>query len=75
MSELVDGPQITHGVGFVVDAEGVATRALRPAVAICRCEGSARRPWCDGTHKRLLAAAARRAERSNRPSQQEGAIT
>ena len=25
----------------------------RPVVAVCRCEKSARLPWCDGTHKVL----------------------
>ena len=62
---VVDGPQIAHGVGFVVDADGAATQALRPAVAICRCDASNRKPWCDGTHKRLAAAAARRARRAS----------
>jgi CDGSH-type Zn-finger protein len=49
----LDGPQIVRGVGFVVDTDGEATATRRPAVALCRCEASARRPWCDGTHKLL----------------------
>lgn len=48
------GPALVRGVGFVVDADGEATQARRPVVALCRCEASARRPWCDGTHKRLV---------------------
>ena len=47
------GPLLVRGLGFVVDGDGVAVRAQRPVVAVCRCEASARRPWCDGTHKRL----------------------
>lgn len=47
------GPALLRGLGFVVDADGVTTQALRPVVALCRCDASARRPWCDGTHKLL----------------------
>ncbi|MGJ9413760.1 CDGSH iron-sulfur domain-containing protein [Aeromicrobium sp. CF4.19] len=55
----VPGPRLVRGVGFVVDAAGATTRAQRPVVAICRCEASARAPWCDGTHK-VLAERERR---------------
>lgn len=27
--------------------------STRPVAAVCRCERSARLPWCDGTHKVL----------------------
>jgi len=54
----LDGPRIVRGVGFVVDRDGEATQAQRPAVAVCRCDASARRPWCDGTHKILARRAA-----------------
>lgn len=49
-----DGPRLLRGVRFVVDGGGDTTEARRPVVAVCRCEASARLPWCDGTH-RLLA--------------------
>ncbi len=48
-----DGPRLVRGIGFAVDREGVATVAQRPVVALCRCEASARLPWCDGTHAAL----------------------
>lgn len=49
-----DGPRLVRGVRFVADEQGVVSEATRPVVAVCRCEASARTPWCDGTH-RLLA--------------------
>jgi CDGSH-type Zn-finger protein len=54
----LDGPRIVRGVDFVVDPDGEATKAERPAVAVCRCDASARKPWCDGTHKLLARRAA-----------------
>lgn len=53
MSAPEDGPALVRGVDFVVDADGGAHRVERPLVALCRCEGTARAPWCDGTHKVL----------------------
>lgn len=47
------GPLLVRGLGFVVDGEGTVVRAQRPVVALCRCDATARGPWCDGTHKRL----------------------
>ncbi len=47
------GPRLVRSVDFVVDTAGTTTPALRPVVALCRCEASARLPWCDGTHKVL----------------------
>jgi CDGSH-type Zn-finger protein len=47
------GPALVRGVDVVVGADGVATLARRPVVALCRCDASTRLPWCDGTHKRL----------------------
>ena len=55
LSEIEDGPRLARGVGFVVDGDGEASGATRPVVAICRCDASARLPWCDGTHKVLAA--------------------
>ena len=48
-----DGPlviDLPEGSRFVLDG---AVRALeRPKLALCRCGGSERKPFCDGTHKR-----------------------
>ncbi|MFI8413205.1 CDGSH iron-sulfur domain-containing protein [Paeniglutamicibacter gangotriensis] len=35
----------------VLDAEGNAVPRTRETVALCRCGGSAIKPWCHGTHK------------------------
>lgn len=53
MNDPADGPRLVRAVDFVVDPDGTTTRAQRPVVAVCRCDASARLPWCDGTHKRL----------------------
>jgi len=53
MSRPGIGPRLVRGIGFVVDRDGVATVANRPVVALCRCDGSGRLPWCDSTHKVL----------------------
>ena len=47
------GPALVRGADFVVTSDGAASVARRPVVALCRCDASARLPWCDGTHKRL----------------------
>lgn len=48
-----DGPRLVRGVDFVVDPDGDTSRVERPVVALCRCGGTGRPPWCDGTHKVL----------------------
>ena len=37
----------------VVDAEGAEYQILKRPFALCRCGGSANKPFCDGTHKRI----------------------
>lgn len=37
----------------VVDWNGTAYRIDRRPVALCRCGGSSRKPFCDGTHSRV----------------------
>lgn len=46
-----DGPLLVRGADEVLDDQGVAHEVRRPVVALCTCERSRRRPWCDGTHK------------------------
>jgi CDGSH iron-sulfur domain-containing protein 3 len=47
---ITDGPvRITGGVTLVKE-DGTAERQER--VFLCRCGGSARKPFCDSTHKR-----------------------
>jgi uncharacterized Fe-S cluster protein YjdI len=49
---LADGPVVLEGRVVVRDAAG---RVLREAekVALCRCGGSAAKPFCDGAHARI----------------------
>ena len=37
----------------VVDAEGAEYQIRNRPFALCRCGGSANKPFCDGTHKRI----------------------
>lgn len=46
-----DGPFLVRGANSIIDEDGHEHEANRPVVAVCRCGKSARRPWCDGTHK------------------------
>lgn len=46
-----DGPVVVRGPVELVDEAGAPVRARRRTVALCRCGGSAIKPWCDGTHK------------------------
>ena len=65
-----DGPFLVKGPVKVVDADGneYAT-GDRPVLELCRCGGSATKPFCDSTHRRIGFVAAERArgpQRENR---------
>ncbi len=45
-----NGPLIVRGTVTVKDAEGNAYEA-KETVFLCRCGQSAKKPYCDGTHK------------------------
>jgi len=47
------GPLLVRGSFVLVTTEGETVDAHRRTVALCRCGNSARRPFCDGAHKRL----------------------
>ena len=48
-----NGPYLVQGPIELRDAEGnVLDTAGKKAVALCRCGGSANKPFCDGTHGR-----------------------
>jgi CDGSH-type Zn-finger protein len=58
-----NGPYLIRGPVRVVDADGneFELPTNKPNVALCRCGGSTRKPFCDGTHARTGFAAAERA--------------
>ena len=57
------GPLVVEGPVRIIDAEGneFFVDSAKPAVALCRCGQSKRRPFCDGTHKDCGFEAADRA--------------
>ena len=50
-----NGPFVVEGPFELVDSRGQAFQipADKPAIALCRCGESQRKPFCDGTHKTL----------------------
>ena len=57
------GPLVVEGPVRIIDAEGneFFVDSSKPAVALCRCGQSKRRPFCDGTHRDCGFEAADRA--------------
>jgi CDGSH-type Zn-finger protein len=47
-----NGPIMIKGVFRFRDSSGKITEGEQE-LYICRCGGSATKPWCDGTHKRI----------------------
>ncbi len=47
------GPLLLRGADTVVDEHGDEHPVTRPVVAVCACGKSARKPWCDSTHKAI----------------------
>lgn len=45
---VVDGEEVT-----VVDWNGAEYRVERRPIALCRCGGSTKKPFCDGTHSKI----------------------
>jgi CDGSH-type Zn-finger protein len=51
------GPLLVRGAEVVVDDDGERHPVTRPVVAVCACGKSGRKPWCDSTHKAVVASA------------------
>jgi CDGSH-type Zn-finger protein len=49
----INGPFLVEGPFKLVDSEGheFTLDSAKPAIALCRCGQSSRKPFCDGTHK------------------------
>lgn len=58
-----DGPYLVKGLAHLEDASGAAL-ATQPVMALCRCGGSAKKPFCDGTHQKIGFSGARLADGS-----------
>ena len=57
------GPLVIEGPVKIIDAEGneFDVDSSKPAIALCRCGQSQRKPFCDGTHRDCGFSAADRA--------------
>ena len=55
-----DGPLLVRGDFELVTPDGVPIPRDRGTVALCRCGGSAIKPYCDGTHKLMKFDTTRR---------------
>lgn len=58
-----NGPLLIRNLGVLENSKGerLATEAV---IALCRCGGSASKPFCDGTHKKIGFSDARQTEGS-----------
>ncbi|HEY9415965.1 MAG TPA: CDGSH iron-sulfur domain-containing protein [Pseudonocardia sp.] len=59
---LENGPFKVSGPVTLADAEGTEYEG-RKTVFLCRCGGSTKKPFCDGTHSKIGFDAAERAVR------------
>lgn len=48
-----NGPYLVQGVAKIIDPEGNEYSTEGKMVALCRCGGSQRKPFCDGTHSKI----------------------
>jgi CDGSH-type Zn-finger protein len=48
---LPNGPIVIHGDFIIRDAEGVETQRT-VKTSLCRCGASAKKPYCDGSHRK-----------------------
>jgi len=56
-----DGPLLVRGAVELMGADGEPMDVQRNVIALCRCGGTRRPPFCDSTHKKRKS---RRAEQS-----------
>ena len=61
ITALDNGPFIVSGSNSLTDAEGQEFSFKGETVALCRCGGSTKKPFCDGTHTKIGFQAAQKA--------------
>ena len=71
-----NGPYLVKGLNHLKDWQGNRMEP-QPVMALCRCGGSANKPFCDGTHQKNGFSGAKLAERGtdHRQSYQAQSIT
>ncbi len=71
-----NGPYLVRNLEDLRDSRG-GRIAAKPVMALCRCGGSANKPFCDGTHQKNGFSGARLADGSadRRESYQAGTLT
>lgn len=57
-----NGPYLVRGLEVVYDSRGQRLPLTPGGVALCRCGGSANKPFCDGTHGRIGFSSERAAD-------------
>ena len=50
---LKDGPLLVTGKIALVAADGAPIQTPQESVALCRCGHSGKKPFCDGSHKKM----------------------
>jgi CDGSH-type Zn-finger protein len=58
-----NGPYLVKGPVRLVDADGTEFTTTGDTIALCRCGGSTKKPFCDGTHSKIGFQGAERAVR------------
>jgi 3-phenylpropionate/trans-cinnamate dioxygenase ferredoxin subunit len=48
-----NGPYLINGALTLKDGDGNTVPTKTERIALCRCGGSANKPFCDGTHKKV----------------------
>ena len=58
-----NGPYLVKGPVCLVDADGNEFPVTGDTIALCRCGGSTKKPFCDGTHSKIGFQGAEKAVR------------
>ena len=58
-----NGPYLVKGPLRLIDADGQEFEVTGDTIALCRCGGSTRKPFCDGTHSKIGFQGAEKAVR------------